>query len=119
MRRGGWLPGLCVLWGCTYVVRTPADYRADVRAALESKQDELARCYAWEREHDARASGGVLVQFEVEADTGLFVAPAIAPVGSSAGEGLQVCVLELLESAILLPPDDRTGRASFQFEFTR
>lgn len=104
---------------CSFYARSPDDYRTAVRKVLEHKQPEVESCYKQRYEKDNAAQGRVVVSFEVEPKTGNIVKPSIVPAGTTANEALQKCVLAALEGLKLDPPDQRTGAATFTWDFSR
>ncbi len=63
------------------------------------------------------AKGVVVVRFEVEAKTGSVLKPEVVDAKTTAPEGLQGCVLDALGGLTLDPPDQRTGEATFAWQF--
>lgn len=111
--------GCAGLLGCSFYARGPEDYRAAVRKVLEQKQPDVEACYKRSYEQDNSVQGRVVVSFEVEPKTGKIVKPSVVPAGTTANELLQQCVLASLDGAVLDPPDQRTGAATFTWEFSR
>ena len=104
---------------CSFYARGPQDYRTAVRKLLDKKQPDVESCYKQSYEKDNAVQGRVVVSFEVEPKTGIIVKPSIVPAGTTANETLQKCVLASLEGLKLDPPDQRTGAATFTWEFSR
>ena len=104
---------------CSFYARGPDDYRTAVRKVLEQKQGDVESCYKQSYEKDNAVQGRVVVSFEVEPKTGNVVKPSIVPAGTTANETLQKCVLSSLEGLKLDPPDQRTGAATFTWDFSR
>ena len=107
------------LCSCSYYARGPVDYRTAVRKVLEQKQPEVEACYKQSYERDNSVQGRVAVSFEVEPKTGKLVKPSIVAASTSANETLQKCVLGSLDGLVLDPPDQRTGAATFTWDFSR
>lgn len=108
----------CVgLAGCSFYARGPDDYRKAVRTVLDRKQPDVESCYKQSYEKDNTLQGRVVVSFEVESKTGKVIKPSVVPAGTTANETLQKCVLSSLEGVVLDPPDQRTGAATFTWEF--
>lgn len=105
-------------WGCSFYARSPEDYQKETEALLASKSDELKACYDEVLKDDSKASGTVAVDFTVEAKTGAILDPKVNEEKSTAPSGLHKCVLAAMEGLALDPPDQRTGVASFTYEFT-
>jgi hypothetical protein len=104
-----------ILSGCA--VRSPEMYRDDTRKLLESKQTGLQACYDAELQSHPDAAGKVIVRFTVEDDTGKIVDPKIDDLQSTPNRTLRGCVLDALKGLVLDPPDERTGDATFVWEF--
>ena len=113
------ISGLAASAGCSFYARGPEDYRTAVRRVLERKQPEVEACYKHSYEQDATAQGRVRVSFEVAAKTGDVIKPSVVPADTTANEALQQCVLASLEGLRLDPPDQRTGAATFTWDFSR
>jgi hypothetical protein len=107
------------LMGCSFYARGPEDYRSAVRKMLEQKQPAVSECYKQSYEKDNSVQGRVVVSFEVEPKTGKIIKPAIVPAGTTATDVLQQCVLASLDGLALDPADQRTGAATFTWEFSR
>jgi hypothetical protein len=105
--------------GCSFYARGPEDYRTAVRKVLQEKQPDVESCYKQSYDKDNTVQGRVVVSFEVEPKTGKVVKPSIVPAGTTANETLQKCVLASLDGLTLDPPDQRTGAATFTWDFSR
>jgi hypothetical protein len=110
---------LVSLVGCSFHARGPEQYREAVRAILDSKRPDVEACYKRVYEADPVAQGRVVAKFQLEAKSGKLVKPQIVSEGTTASEGLKQCVLSSLEGITLAPPDQRTGDATFTWEFAR
>ena len=104
---------------CSFYARGPDDYRTAVRKLLDQKQPDVENCYKQRYEKDKAVQGRVVVSFEVEPKSGNIVKPSIVAAGTTANETLQKCVLASLEGLKLDPPDQRTGAATFTWDFSR
>ncbi len=104
-------------WGCSYYARSAEDYQKETTELLSSKSDELKACYDDVLKKKKKASGVVAVDFTVEAKTGAILDPTINEEKTTAPKKLQQCVLTAMEGLALDPPDQRTGVASFTYEF--
>lgn len=104
---------------CSFYARGPDDYRTAVRKLLDKKQSDVESCYKQSYEKDNAVQGRVVVSFEVEPKTGNIVKPSVVPAGTTANETLQKCVLASLEGLKLDPADQRTGAATFTWDFSR
>jgi hypothetical protein len=119
MKCSAMIVGACIcLSGCSFYARGPADYRTAVRKVLEQKQPDVEACYKQSYEKDDSVQGRVVVSFEVEPKTGKIVKPSVVPAGTTANETLQKCVLTGLDGLALDPPDQRTGAATFTWDFS-
>jgi hypothetical protein len=117
-RFGLTLAALC-LGGCSFFARGPDAYRTAVRELLEQKRPDVQSCYKASYEADAASQGRVVAKFQVEPKTGKLVKPEVVPAGTTANEALQQCVLSALNGLALTPPDQRTGDATFVWDFAR
>ena len=104
-------------WGCSFHARSAEDYQKETTALLASKSDELKACYDEVLTQKKKAAGTVVVDFTVEAKTGKILDPKVDKEKSTAPKRLQKCVLSAMEGLALDPPDQRTGVASFTYEF--
>lgn len=104
-------------WGCSFYARSAEDYQKETTALLSSKSDELKTCYDELLERKPKAAGVVTVDFTVEAKTGKIIDPKVNEEKSTAPKKLRNCVLTAMEGLVLDPPDQRTGVASFSYEF--
>lgn len=104
-------------WGCSYYARSADDYQKETEKLLASKNDELKACYDDFLTQKKKAEGTVVVDFTVEAKTGKILDPKVDKEKSTAPKKLQKCVLTAMEGLALDPPDQRTGVASFTYEF--
>lgn len=110
---------LVSLSACSFYARGADDYRKATRELLEKKNDSLEACYAKALDETEGAKGTVVVQFEVQAKTGKIVKAKIVEKKTDANEMLQRCVLSALDGLKLDPPDQRTGNATFEWDFAR
>lgn len=104
-------------WGCSYYARSAEDYQQETTKLLAAKSDELKACYDDLLARKKNAGGVVAVDFTVEAKTGKILDPKIDKEKTTAQKKLQQCVLTAMEGLALDPPDQRTGVASFSYEF--
>jgi hypothetical protein len=98
-------------------VRSAEMYRDDTRKLLESKQTGLQACYDAELQSHPDAAGKVIVRFTIEDDTGKIIDPKIDDLLSTPNRTLRGCVLDALKGLVLDPADERTGDATFVWEF--
>jgi hypothetical protein len=98
-------------------VRNAEMYRDDTRKLLESKQTGLQACYDAELQSHPDATGKVIVRFTIEDDTGKVVDPKIDDLQSTPNRTLRGCVLDALKGLVLDPADERSGDATFVWEF--
>jgi hypothetical protein len=104
-------------WGCSFYARSADDYQKETASLLASKSDELKTCYDELLAEKKNAGGIVVVDFTVEAKTGKILDPKIDKEKSTAPKKLRKCVVTAMEGLALDPPDQRTGVASFTYEF--
>jgi hypothetical protein len=104
-------------WGCSFYARSPEDYQKETEGLLASKNDELKSCYDAVLKDKPKAGGIVAVDFTVEAKTGAILDPKINEEKTTAPPKLGECVITAMEGLALDPPDQRTGVASFTYEF--
>jgi hypothetical protein len=90
-----------------------------VRDVLDTRHKQVESCYKSELQSDEHAKGKVVVKFDVEPKTGNFTKLNVDEKKSDAPKPLQQCVLSSLEGLKLDPADQRTGQASFEWDFTR
>ncbi len=119
MKHAPWFLALALsaLVGCSFYARGPDDYRKATREVLETKNDTIKQCYKQELAAADTAHGKVVVRFEVEAKTGNLVKVKVVDKKSDASAGLQKCVVDALEGLKLDPADQRTGVATFEWDF--
>jgi hypothetical protein len=103
--------------GCSFHARSPEDYRKVTRELLETRNADIQACYDAALKDNPKASGTVIVNFKVEAETGKVTAGAMDEVASSAPATLGECIVKALDGLVLDPPDARTGQATFQWSF--
>jgi hypothetical protein len=108
---------LCSM-GCSFMARSPEQYRDDTQALLESRQPQIKQCYDTALKTSSTLSGQVAVKFTVQAETGKIMDPAIDPARTTAPEPLGQCVVQSLDGLVLAPPDERDGQATFVYDFT-
>jgi hypothetical protein len=107
------------LSGCVAWLRDPDFYTEQLSELLEAQADSIEACYDRYLEHDPEAGGTLTVEFEVEKQTGQITNLAIVGDRSTVPEELAACVTDELAQTRLDPPDARTARASFTWEFVR
>jgi len=110
---------LAATMGCSFYARGPEDYRKATRELLDGKNKSIESCYKRQLKDDEKARGKVVASFQVEAKTGNIVKAKIVDKKTTAGKELQQCVLSALEGLKLSPPDQRTGKATFEWDFAR
>ena len=109
---------LAAATGCEFHARSPEDYRSDTRALLETRSEQIQRCYDDVLAKNPNASGTVVVSFTVMEDSGTIANPRVAP-ESTAPAPLGECIVKSVDGLALRPPDQRKGEATFVWEFTR
>ncbi len=110
---------LASLVGCSFYARGPEDYRKVTRDLLEKKNEKIEDCYKGELAASETAQGNVVVRFDVEAKTGNLTNIKVVDKKTNASENLQKCVVDALQGLKLDPPDQRTGEATFEWDFSR
>ncbi len=110
---------LAATMGCSYYARGPEDYRKATRELLDGQHSSIESCYKQKLSADAQAHGKVVASFEVEAKTGNIVNATIVVEQTTADSDLQQCVLTALGGLKLNPADQRTGQATFEWDFAR
>ncbi len=95
--------------------RTPDQYAADTQGVLASKSGAIKDCYEAELKKDKNTKGQVVVQFNVEPDTGKLTNVKVA---SAASPALGACVSSAIEGLAISPADSNQGVASFTWDFT-
>jgi len=97
--------------------RSQQVYAADANRLLETRNDELERCYNEALKTEPNAMGTVTVKFMVEPTSGQIKEATIDPTKTTAPEVLDRCVLGAMTGLTLAPPDRNEGRATFVYEF--
>jgi len=105
--------------GCSFYARGADDYRTAVRGVLDQKRPEVEACYKESYAADQTAQGRVVARFEVEAKSGKVINPSIVDDKTTANPALRQCVLSSLNGLTIDPPDQRTGDATFTWDFSR
>ena len=108
-----------VVGGCSFYARSPDQYRDDTSTLLSSKSAELNTCYDNAVKAEPTAAGKVTVQFTVETKTGKIKDVAADASRTTAPPSLVSCVVTALNGLVLAPPDQRDGKATFEYEFAR
>ncbi len=120
MHRSSTLAALAlVVGGCSFYARSPDQYRDDTSNVLSSKSGELNTCYDNAVKAEPTAAGKVTVQFTVEKKTGKIMDVAADPARTTAPQSLVSCVVTALNGLVLNPPDQRDGKATFEYDFAR
>jgi hypothetical protein len=105
--------------GCSsqFVLRDMDTYRQDTRTLLSTKNGEIKACYDAQLKTDAKTSGAIVVNFNVEKETGKLINVQLDDMKSTAPDALKQCVLKAMDGLVLDPPDENDGIASFSWEF--
>ena len=108
------------LGGCalSFVARDADGYRQATRELLASRSADIQSCYASKASADPSLRGTVVVNLQVEAETGLVVDATVDEALSTAPAPVQSCVLDSVAGLSLDPPDQRTGMATFSYDFS-
>jgi hypothetical protein len=107
------------LLGCTFMARSPDKYRDDTSNLLSTKATELNTCYDNAVKTNPGIGGKVTVRFTVENKTGKILDVTADPARTTAPQPLIDCVVTSISGLVLSPPDQRTGDATFEYEFAR
>jgi hypothetical protein len=108
-----------VVGGCTFMARSPDQYRDDTSNLLSTKSAELNACYDNVVKTEPAAAGKVTVVFTVETKTGKITNVAADPARTTAPPSLVSCVVTAINGLVLNPPDQRTGNATFEYDFAQ
>jgi len=108
-----------VVGGCSFYARSPDQYRDDTSTLLSTKSAELNACYDNVAKAEPTAAGKVTVLFTVEKKTGKIQEVAADPARTTAPQSLVTCVATALTGLVLAPPDQRDGKATFEYDFAR
>jgi hypothetical protein len=102
---------------CSFHARGPEQYRDDTQALLQSKTPEIKACYEELLRSRTDVAGSVRVKFKVQEETGKIFETEIDPSGTTAPPELAQCVVRTIDGLQLTPPDERTGIATYTWEF--
>jgi hypothetical protein len=113
------LLGAMALSGCNaqFHARSAEDYRKVTRQLLETRSEQIKKCYQDLQATDPKAKGTVVVHFNVFPDTGEVKNAQVLP-ESTAPPALGQCVVNAINGLVLDPPDNRLGDATFTYEFS-
>lgn len=114
---------LASLVGCSVAARSPNDYRDQTQAILETKNNDIRACYDEVLKGSPTAAGKVTVTFTVPSSgdpgEGTVTDVQIDKANTTAPDAVADCVAKSITGVgTLNPPDQRTGKASFAYEFT-
>lgn len=104
--------------GGSFANREADAYKVDTRELLTSHNQKVKSCYDGMLAQDESASGVVVVNFKVKAETGAVAEAAVDEAETTAPEGLSDCVLGTLNGLFLDPADSNDGHATFRWNFT-
>jgi hypothetical protein len=102
---------------CSFYARSQKDYRDATAKLLKTKDADLDACYDNVLKTTPNVGGKVTVEFKVEEKTGKIEDVKADPARTSAPQPLIDCVTTALTGLVLDPPDQRTGLATFEYEF--
>lgn len=105
--------------GCSFNARSPQQYRDDTTNLLATKSADLDTCYDTVLATNPSAAGKVTVVFTVEEKSGKIADAKADPARTTAPQPLIDCVTNAINGLVLVPPDQRTGNATFEYEFAR
>jgi hypothetical protein len=103
--------------GCQFNARSAEDYATETKALLKSKKGEIKSCYDEVLKSDKKAAGVVAVNFTVQKKTGEITDVQVDNDATTAPAPLADCVVNAMAGLALDPPDARTGKASFTYDF--
>ena len=110
--------GLSTPLGCVKWMRDADFYRDELTEVLEDQHAEpIEACYDRVLDQDPTAKGAVVVNFEVEKQTGKLTAIAVDSAQTDAPAPVVACVTDELALTTLSPPDAKTGVANYRWEF--
>ena len=109
-----------MLTGCSasFHARDADSYRKVTREVLETRNADIKSCYDAELAKDASVTGKVVVKFTVEKESGKITNAKIDADESNGPPSLGECVLKAIDGLKVEPPDQRTGKATFRWEFS-
>ena len=102
----------------SFAVRDATAYQEDTRTVLMSQSSGVKSCYDRALAQDEGASGSVVVNFKVQAETGSIMDPALDEAETTAPSSLSNCVLNTLDGLTLDPADQNEGHATFRWNFS-
>lgn len=103
--------------GCSFVARDTATYERDTAALLDTRDEQVRRCFEAELAHNPDLIGKLTVTFTVEKQTGKLTVLSWDRNRSSVNDSLATCVLTAFEGLALAEPDRRDGEATFTYSF--
>lgn len=103
--------------GCEFHARDADSYRKATRALLETRNSDIKSCYDAELKKDPKVGGVVVVKFTVQKETGTISKAKVVEKKTTAPASLGECVVKAIDGLALDPPDERDGKATFQWEF--
>lgn len=108
-----------VVGGCSFIARSPDQYRDDTSNLLSTKSAELNACYDNAVKTEPGAAGKVTVVFTVAKKTGTISSVTPDPARTTAPQSLVTCVVTAINGLVLNPGDQRDGQATFEYDFAR
>lgn len=108
----------CTTLGCQFHARSAEDYSQATKELIKTRKDQIKSCYDEVLKVDPEAGGVVTVNFKVQPKTGELTDIQVDEAGSTAPESLHPCIVDAMNGLALDPPDERTGVASFTYEFS-
>ena len=103
--------------GCSFMMRSPAQYRDDTRAVIDTNRPAIEACYTEALKNKQDLTGRVSVMFSVQPETGIITNTRVDEAQTTAPEQLAQCVVQAVEGLTLAPPDEKEGQATFYFDF--
>ena len=102
----------------SFAMRDATSYQADTRTMLQGAGDQVKACYDRALAQDESVSGTVVVNFKVQAETGMVTEAMVDEAESTAPASLSDCVLGTLDGLVLEPAAENEGQATFRWNFS-
>jgi hypothetical protein len=106
------------LTGCSFAARSPDTYRDDARSVLATRNEPIRACYDTVLRSNPSARGRVTINFEVETEKGMISHVSVDRANTTAPGAVAECVTKNLDGLSLVPPDGRTGQATWVYDFS-
>jgi len=106
-----------MVFGACGTARESTAYRDATRELVMAKNADIKSCYDAELTREPNLSGQVVVNFQVQSETGKIVDARIDPDNTTAPASLSGCVLRAMDGLALNPADRNQGLATFRWDF--